>query len=95
MIRLDDEGWVIDVDNDSYILAFETGKLAKGGSGKMHMKRRIYGWYPSMQSALRAYRSVLNLSVIRNGEMTIQEALEVLDANDKKIESMITEYVKG
>lgn len=87
MIKLLDN-WIIDTDDLSYLLVKESGKIRHKGK-RSYRERKIYGYYPTLESALRAFREMLLREELSYGELSLPEAINVIRRIDEVFSKMI------
>lgn len=92
MIRLFD-GWIVLVDELCYTLARETGRFQTDKkSGKTRPVRKIYGYYGDLEQALIGLGRQLNHEKFFNNELTLDEAIAVIQETNNQIRELIEQY---
>lgn len=84
MIRLTDN-LVIEVDDRNYTLVSETGKFTKKGVPI----RTTIGYYPTLESAVKASIEYVNKRELSNAVYSLKQALDIIQKNTAKLNELL------
>ena len=81
-------GWYLDIplDGRSYVLT-ETRKATKKGAKKEEADK-IYGYYGSLEQALKGFRNIYGRKLLAEKETCLADAIQLLHDIDDRIEKL-------
>lgn len=83
MIKIN-ERWSISTDPRNYILT----ETYWGEDKKTHERKKmsaVYGFYPDLQTVLKAIARQETMDVVANNDMTLREAIKMIEEIEQKV----------
>jgi len=92
MIRIDDD-WVIDVDENNYILKKDLHSEKKRKDGTVEHNWKVIGYYSSPDKALKRFGEEIIRNRLRGAEMGLPEAVRAIRESMKEWSQMVERIV--